>query len=293
MAETASASVVASEVPAASADPGTNGATGAEAPAPTPAQVQKLKLVINGKEEERDIEWVKTRAQKSEAAERMFSEASKQRKEATEIQEQFKTDPWGAMRKLGMDPRQISEKFLAGELESEMLDPRERAMREREAKNTEIERQHKAREEEAQTAQQTEENSRYQKQYDEEFGAAFKAVDLPRDPHIIRRIAELHLQNLTDGYEIPILDLAKQVREERMGEQVLFLKSMEGKQLLDFLGPEIANKIRKADLAQLRSGTSLPPTPPGKTFTSDDEKPQRKTLTEKEFNALLDKRAGR
>lgn len=293
MSETATASATpASEVAPHSVEPGSsNSATGSEAPNPTPAQIQKLKLIINGKEEERDIEWVKTRAQKAEAAERMFSEASKQRKEASEIQEQLKTDPWGAMRKLGMDPREFAEKFLAGELESEMLDPRERAMRERETKIADTERQHKAREQEAETAQQQVEGARLIKQYDEEFGAAFKVVDLPRDPHVIRRIAELHLQNLTDGYEIPIVDLARQVRDERMGEQVTLLKQMDGDQLLSFLGEDIANKLRRADLKRLRGGTESP-AKPNQAFTSDNERPQKKEMTEREFRALLDKRVG-
>lgn len=259
---------------------------------PTQAEIRKLKMKIDGKEEEITEEEAIVLAQKGKAADKRFQEAAAKQKEAEEVLEYIKQNPGEALKKLGLDPRKFSEEYLVEQLKREAETPEAKEIRETKEKLAAFEKKEaereaakkKADEEEAMSAKQranAEKERQIIEKYDGIFLAALQKSGLPKNAYTVSRMAELQRVNLKSKGDFSADQLAKVVKEDYDAELKLRTSDMDGDKLIEMLtaiNPDILKKITKAQIAKLKGKQTFTaptdPTPPPST-----EKP----LTWREF----------
>ena len=300
---TAAAPVESSQAPVENAPEGNEQVNKDSQPAqeaPKPRNVKKLKLKVDGQEYEEEVdlddeEGLKRHLQMSKAAQKRMSEAAKKQKDLEELAKVFKgpvKDIFKYADAIGKTPQQLRqelEDYFASQLEEEMLTPEQKAVRDAQ----EIIKRDKQREEDERAAKEAAEREHWQKhyaqEYDKKITEALSTSGLPKTPKTVKRMAKLMSKNLEMGLDLEPKDLVNIVRDEYLSEIKELFGASDGDTLLKMLGDDVANKIRKSDLARLKGGGNVAP-PRKPSAQAEPQKAQRRMSTE-EWLAEVRKRA--
>ncbi len=224
-------------------------------------EIRKHKLKVNGKEMEFDEPEVIRRAQLAESAQQKFQEASAMKKQAEQFFEALMNNPQEVLRhpeiakKLKL--REFAEEFLSAELQNELMDPIERELKElREFKQKQEEEITNRSKKEQETAQQTrarEAQNKAAKEFDTNITEALAQTNLPKTAYTVKRVAEILLGARKNGYAMDINTAVDMVKEGYQTDLGAMVGGLEPEQLLKMFGDDIVKKLRKHDLAQLKS----------------------------------------
>lgn len=227
---------------------------------PKPQTPKQYKLKVNGKERTFSEEELISRAQLAEAAQERFNEAARLRKQAEGVVGRLR-DPkqvMGALMdpSLGLSKEQIRETFeewYSKEfIEPEQLSPAEKKLREAEEKLKKYQEQEQElqtqKEREAQEAMTAQAREQVQGQIIE----ALESGKLPKTNFTIRRLAYWMQRNHANGFDAPTDVLIAQVKNEAQTNLRDLVEASDGDVLIQLLGDDVINKIRKFDLDQLR-----------------------------------------
>lgn len=272
-----------------------------------PEQVQqprKYKVKLDEDEMEVDEDELLRGYTHAKAANRKFQEAAAERKRAAEekakaerLYQQLKTDPFKAISELGLNPRELSEEFLLKELEKESWTPEqkkafelEQKVKEYETKEQERERlakEHQARAEaEKEAREQHEMTEKIHKEYETKFIETLQSSSLPRNPTVIRRVAEVVFNSLQEGYEIPVEQAVKIVEKDMRSGISDLIRSLDGDRLIEFLGDDTVKKLRKHDAAKVKN-----PIPNQKSQPKEEPKPKKSEYIDSNewYRQMMDK----
>ena len=221
---------------------------------------KKTFLDIDG--EQVDLDEVKRDRKKWRGADGKFREAAEMRKEHDE----FLKDPENYLnnRKLPLDKRKIAEKWLRESIEEELMDPREREHRDREAQLNE----YKSRDEQAKAKEQDERQQAFRQERKEvlakTLGDAMSMSPLSKDPEVaaetLREMAMYMRICQEQGHKPDAKEIADHVQSKRFKSYGAVANALEGDELISFLGEAIVAKMRRADLARLRQSREQPQT---------------------------------
>lgn len=225
--------------------------TAQETPAPNP-NLHKVK--IDGAELEVPYEELVSGYQTRKASDKAFREGAEIRKQAEQLVQLLKSDPISVLAdpRLGLDVRKIAEEYLAAQIGDELMDPKERELRDlkkwREAREKE--------DNEKLTRAQQEENDRLTQEhigsYSNGIIEALESSQLPKNATCVKRMAYYMHEGLKRGLELSPKDVVGLVREDFENDFRSLYGSADGEVLLGLLGEEGANKIRKHDLSRLK-----------------------------------------
>ena len=243
---------------------------------PDASQKKLYKVKIDGKEMEVDENELLAGYQRAKAANKRFEDAAKERKKAEYFLKLLRTDPVKVLEhpEVGHDVRKLAEDYLAEIIKREKMTPEQR---EKEELKTKL----KALEDEKRTLEESRKQEQIQKLtsfYEEDFtNKIVKALDgsqLPKTPYTVKRMAQ-HLYNAMErGYELSPVDVVPIVKEEYQNDFNNFLSSLEGDALINILGKNVVDKIRKAELAKVKAKAPAAP-----VKTKDMTKPEEKKET--------------
>lgn len=233
-----------------------------EKPKPKPPKMRKIK--IDGKEEFVDEDSVWRDYQKYRAGEKRLSEAAKLRQETEEKLARIKEDPYSVLSELGLDPSELSEKWLRQKLEEEFteIDPREKQMRELQKRLAEYEsREKQAKEQEEMTAREKFVESR-KEALSKTLAEAMESSVLAKNPEtqaaLLREMAMYMRAAKEQGEDVTPQELVEHIQSNRFKQYHTLANQFEGDELIEFLGKDVVNKIRKADLERLRGKRQSP-----------------------------------
>jgi hypothetical protein len=174
---------------------GDGGEKGTEGKAvPEPKEPPKKYKVKDGDDElEVDESELVRGYQRARAATKRFEEAAALRSQMEGVIKSLKSDTIGTLKRLGIDPRTLSEGYLKQVLEDEMLqqqDPRAYKLRkqqqELEREKAELAEWRKQKEQEKFDAQKRQAAARLEKLFIE----AMESSKLPKSPFVVKRMAE-------------------------------------------------------------------------------------------------------
>lgn len=256
----------------------------------TPEQIeqilanQKTKVKINGKDRELTYAEMKKLASINEAANEKFEIAKKSQKELEEFR---KLVEGGDLVKLyksqGKTPAEIKELLtnkVLDLMEEEELDPREKLLREYEAKEKAREEAEKA-EKEAQEANKKQ--TEYQKavqQAEMELVEAMKGTKLPsNDPVFYKMVVQEMLASEIAGVEMSASEAAKIVEGEVIKHMTALLPKLGLDSIKQILGKEFLKSLREESVAEVKKESS----PFAKPSAAKQEKPS----TEKEKKVTI------
>lgn len=256
---------------------------------------RKYKYKADGKdyEEELDDSELQRRLSLSKAAYKRMEEAAITKKQAETFVKMLQDDPlkvlthpqFGGNKKF----REIAESFLARELEQEMLSPGEIKQRQMEERLRQYEEQEKTQKQKAEEAQMLKLQEHYQQDYEQKIIKGLQSQNLPKTPKTVRRMAELMAKSAEHGIDLDPEHLAEIVRQDYVNEMREMFGSTEGDMLLNLLGEDVGNKIRKADLAKLKGGASTQ-----QKFQAQPQAPAERKgkVKSSDYEAHLKKRLG-
>lgn len=218
----------------------------------------RVMVKVDGVEEEVTIDKAIREYRRHAAADRRFQEASALRKQAEEMVSRLKSDPWGALKELGVDPdRAASERILA-KIEEEKLASENPAELERRKLEKELAAERAAKEEIQKRTEEIETNKKREvirAKIDKQFTAALTDAKLPATPYTVARMADVMARNLREDahWDATPAELAQLVREDLRAELANLAKALGPDQLEDFLGVDAVKGLRKYDLERVRN----------------------------------------
>ncbi len=235
-------------------------------------QLKRLKVKVNGKEVEREIDfdnddYLREMIQKGESADQKFQESAAIRKQMEAFVQLMKNDPLTALQKLGHDPDEWAEKHLSKRLEEMQKSPEQKAQ---EAMQKELEQLKKEKEEFEKTrfdAEQQRIQDEYSRQLDQEITEGLSASDLPKSPYVVKRVAELMMLGISKGKNVSVKDVLPLAERQIKGEIQQMFGAMPEELIEKVLGQDISNKLRKNRLKKMKATTP----------TAADVKPTGKT----------------
>jgi len=223
------------------------------------------------------------------------SEADKTLAEYNKLFQVFKTDPIKFMSATGVDFDKLATGYLSKKAEEAMMDPKDKELRDAKAKAAEYEKwvnEQKTQQEQAKARAAVEqERTRIHEEIIQAIQES-KELGLPVDEELVIAIAQKMI--LQDKKQKPLnakeaLPAAYQSTQKWLQGMA---SKMEGESLIKWLGPDVAMKIRKHDLTELKKKRSATDQKPASMIKPKEgqKTPEKKYKTWSEFKAeTLDK----
>ncbi len=270
--------------PAAAApvtQPGTKPAA-TTTPAPTPAEVRKMKLKLDGQDVEMSENEVIALAQQGKVSGKRFQEAADMRRQAEQIMKLAAENPKEFLTKQGKNARQWAEELLIEELKREAMTPEQKRAAENETKLKQYELEKKQAKEAADKADIDRKTEEHMKNFDNIFVEALGKSGLPKTPYTIMRMAQLVQSKNKLKLDVSADQLAKLVKEDYIAEQKTLFGALDGDQMIEFLGPELVKKLSKAQIAKIKAKGN-PTAQAGSATAARGANSGEKTLTWQEY----------
>lgn len=221
---------------------------------------RKLKVKYDdGKEEEIDENEVlsvyKQRKGHQSAANKILQEGKAARKQAEEFISMMR-DPdkfYETAKKLGHDPRVLAEKYLAAQIEEEMLDPREKELRATKRELDQMKELDRQQKEAVKAQRDAILKQKYSEDYNNQFIAALKETGLPANKEMVADMAKYVARAAKIGFKMTALEAARMVDEDLTRAIQYKTRGSDAEVLLRLLGEETANKIRTHDIAKIKN----------------------------------------
>jgi hypothetical protein len=276
---------------------------GSEKPAPDAqteaqkaAERRKYRLKVDGQEREEELsdEEIAVRLQKGYAADKRMAEAAEIRKANKELRELAKKDRRALLKELGgiEDVDAWIEQEYAQRIKKELMPEPERKQLEIQQRAEAAERRAAELEARIQAEAQSRQDAVLAQQIEETYTQAFKVAGLDWSPENVEAMGRKHLEYLEMGVDLTPQQLAAEVKADITGRERGLeekyrakLASLDGAQLLEFLGQDVLKKALRASVDKFKAPPpALNQAEPVQQKPSDDaDKPRRRIITEAEW----------
>jgi hypothetical protein len=265
-------------------NPGDNSIKAAAAEA-----ARKLKIDDQEIDESEVIKVFKERKGHQQAANKKLQEGIKLQKRSEEFLAAMKNPETltDTLLKLGWEKKQIrdlAEKFLAGELEEEMLDPKDKELRDTRNKlKTYEEKEALSKKEQEQKENETL-KAKYAKQYEEEFIEALKTTDLPATKDMVAEMAKYIARAAKIKMPMTALEAVKLVQQDVEARNKHLFSNLSPEAIVKLVGEDGLKKLREYDVSKLKDPSQHLKTPaPNEQGELNRKKEQGKRMTPTEW----------
>ena len=262
---------------------------GEETDEPAP---EVFKVKIDGEETEVSREELLRGYSTNKAAQQKFQDASVARKQAEEFINILKTDPMSILTRpeLGIDMRQLSEHYLADQLNYEQLSEEQKELLNARQQLAQVEQDKRAREQQEYDANVEKLANEYQEEYTTRINTALTDASLPVTEATIRRMANYLSEALSSDdpaiQKLSDVDIVELVREDYVADIKSMLGEANAETLQNMLGSDISKTLRQADIAQLKGKPPSRTSKPVKGKQRGKEEPKK--MNTNEWNDFLD-----
>lgn len=219
------------------------------------------------------------------AANKIFQEGKQQLKQAEEFIAMMR-DPekfFEVAQKLGHDPRALAEARLVRELEEEMMDPRDKELRDARNKLKQIDDMERIQREAVENQRNEALKAKYSKDYSDQFVQALQETNLPPTKAMVAEMAKYIGRSAQIGFEMTAQEAAALVKEDILIAHQRLIGDADGDMLIKLLGDNVANKVRKYDMAKVKSPESNLRTPESQGSKREPKQSSGKRMTEREW----------
>lgn len=216
----------------------------------------KRRLKIDDQEIDEDevIKVYRERKGHQKAANKELQEGKTLRKQAEEFISMMK-DPnafYEAAKKLGHDPRKIAEQYLAAQLEDELLDPREKDLRQTKAELKRYKELEEAQKKEVETRRDAELKAKFAEDYTKQFTEALQESKLPPTKAMVAEMAKYIHRAAKMNFQMTAKEAAQLVREDVEKAHRNLYGEADAETLVKLLGEAGVQKLRGYDVAKLK-----------------------------------------
>lgn len=225
---------------------------------------KKYKVKVEGQDLEVDEKELLRGYSHQRAANKVHQEGLKAKKQAETFIEMMKDKAqlFDAIQKLGHDPRKLSEEFLASQLEEEMMDPKDRALKQAHIQLKAFQDLEKKQKEAEEKQRNDTLKAKYAKEYETTFIEALSNTPIPQTQRNVARIAKYVSDAAKLKIDMTAGEAAKLVQEDLEKERMADLKELPAEYLVKLIGEEGLKKLREYDTSRLMSPEKNLTTPP-------------------------------
>jgi hypothetical protein len=249
-----------------------------------------FKVKVDGQEIEVPESEMVNNYQLRKAADKKMQEAAQMRKQAETFVEMLRTDPIKVLSNpnLGVNFRELAEQYLVEQMQEDMLDPKDKELREYKRRVEEIESRERQEQQRVDSERVEMLKSKYTESYSQQITEALSEGGLPRTPETVRKIAHyLHL-GLQSGIELTAKDVIPYVKNDYIKAQKELFGSTSEDLLLELMGDELAGKLRKADLKRLKGSQPIS-TPTKQGHKEGGVQPVNKKISKDDWKTRMEK----
>lgn len=225
--------------------------------------IRKHKLKVDGQEIEVDEEELKRGYAHQKAANKKLQAGLRAQREADNFIKLLKTDPIKALSdpRVGHDVRKLAEEYLASQLEDEMLDPKEKELREYRKKLETYEQKEKREKEEAEKRANDALKAKYAKEYSDQFVDALKKTGLPASKPMVAEMAKYIARAAKINMPMTADEAAKLVKEDMENHYRSLYGEADPETLVKLIGEQGLQKVRGYDTSRLKDPAANLKTP--------------------------------
>ena len=217
--------------------------------------VRKFKVKVEGQEMEVEESELIRGYSHQRAANKILQEGTTARKQAEEFISMMR-DPakfYDTAKKLGHDPRKLAEEYLAKQLETELMDPRDRELAETKMKLKQMEELDKQQKEAMEAKRNEVLKQKYAQDYSNQFVEALQQTGLPPTKPMVAEMAKYVSRAAKIGFKLTAVEAAQLVQDDIQIAHRRLIGDADGDVLMKLLGEDIANKVRKYDTQRLKN----------------------------------------
>lgn len=277
--------------PKDAASPATPGAVGSEASKEAAREaIRKLKIKnADGAEEEVDeaevIKVYRERTGHQRAANKELQEGKAAKKQAEKFLQMMKDKGslFDAIQKLGHDPRKLAEEYLAQVLEDELMDPRDKELKQTKTKLQQYEEMDKRQKEELAKRRDDELKKKFSEDYSKQFVEALKSTGLPPTKPMVAEMAKYIHRAAKINFEMTAMEAAKLVKEDMERAYSNLYGAADAETLVKLLGDGNLQKIRQYDTSRLKDPNAALKTPTEQGEPNQRSKANGKRMSPQEW----------
>lgn len=217
---------------------------------------ETVKVKINGEEKEVKIDELVKSYQKGLGADQKFIEASKMRKQAEQLIEIMKTNPFDVLEKMGLDVEALAEERLYRKIQFESMTPEEQEAYLNRERLKHYEEQERIRREQEELKKFNELKTIHIQNFTKQIQEVIDKNDLPRDANTVKKFVNYMSQAIQNKIKVEFSDLVELVKEDIEREDREYLNRYKKKDidsLLNYLGEDTIKEIQKKQVAKLRN----------------------------------------
>jgi len=226
-------------------------------------QLKKLKLKIDGKEEEiefdlNDDDFLTKQLQLSKVGQKRAQEKALLEKEVLSFIEDLKKNPRKALSDpaIGLDLKQLAQQIIEEEIENSKKSPEQIAKEKLEQELRELKEEREKEKEDSKKKEFERLKEQEYERYDMLMSKALEKTDLPKSPYIIKKIADYMLLGLEAGKDVTPEDVLPLVREEMQDDLKQMFAAMPDEVVQKIIGKDVFTRIRKNDVAKLKKANA-------------------------------------
>ena len=267
----------------------------AKAAAKEAARLRSLRLKVDGQEYDEElpfeipddpeaVEYMKRQLQMARMGSKRAQEYAQLEKEIRQLITEGTKNPRKLLKELSIDERELARQIIEQEIENAQKSPEqlEKERIEEELRSLKEEREREKQEFEQKEFERLQEQA-YEK-YDQQMTVALEKSNLPKEPYVVKKIADYMLVALQQGYDVSADDVIPLVKQELEKDIQTLINAMPDEALEQFLGKQRLANFRKKNLAKAKEAAAVSSAKAvkdtgGKTSAKEPEK----KLTFKEF----------
>ena len=287
-----------------SQSPSSTGTKGTSATTNSPGSnaPEYFDVKVNGKIQRMTRQEVLDHASMASMANQKFEEAAKIRRDWEEKQKKYSQNPIQAFLDHAntLPPEQrrkaIEDYYMREFLEPEQMTAEQKRLRAAEERLKQYEQQELQRKQQEEQQQQETLTNQQRELMQQQIVDALESSGLPKTPATVSRIAYWMRQNLLNGWDAPMDMIIRQVKNERQQMYRNDISTASAEQIIEMMGEDLVNKIRRYDLEKLRAAREGRLNPPVQTSQprSGPAQMENQTLTMSDVNKRLrDMRSGK
>jgi hypothetical protein len=227
------------------------------------ARLRSLRLKVDGREIEEDlpfeipddpeaVEYMKRQLQMARMGTKRAQEYAQLEKEIRQLITEGSKNPRKLLKELNIDERELARQIIEQEIENSQKSPEQL---EKERIEEELKALKEEREREKQSFEQKEferlQEQAYEK-YDQQMTMALEKSNLPKEPYVVKKIADYMLVALQEGYDVSADDVIPLVKQELEKDIQTLINAMPDEALEQFLGKQRLANFRKKNLAKAK-----------------------------------------
>lgn len=219
------------------------------------AQIKKLKIKVDGKELEKELDLANEAElikmlQMSEMSNKRAQEAAELRKkhqaresELNNFLELLKDKPELILQQMGKNPVELAEKWLQEEVEKMQMDPKERRIKELEAEMKKIADEKAAAKQAQEEAQKKYLRDKYASDYELQLKKAMDSGSIPSEPELVNSMVSYMAKAIEQGIDISFDDIIPLVKNSHRNIVKSTLKGFSAQELLELLSEAQVNDL--------------------------------------------------